>query len=242
VTLLDPSGVAVTPAAVTDKSAPVIASSDPNAPITLVGLRKPKPGTWTIQPTAGSAPIATVGRAVALAKPKVSAHLGGRGRSRRLSYRVSGPAGLAVTFVEVAKGGEHVLGVSKGAQGTLRFTPGDGPGGRRAIVADIAVNGVGFARRTLTSYTAPAPAHPGRSGRPRIVRHGTSVTVSFTRARGAATSAVKLHASDGTNRMVVVAKGKAVFRQVHRGTHLRATVRGVGISGRRGPSSVASKR
>jgi hypothetical protein len=242
VTLLDPSGTAVTPAAVTDKSAPAIASSSPSAPITLVGLRRPKPGTWTIQPAPGSAPIAAVGRGVALAKPKVSARLSGRGRSRRLSYRVSGPAGLAVTFVEVAKGGDHVLGVAKGAKGTLRFTPGDGPGGRRAIVADIAVNGVGFARRTLTSYTAPPPARPGRPGRPRIVRHGSNVTVSFARARGAATSAVKLHASDGTDRMLVVAKGKAVFRQVHRGTHLRATVRGVGISGRRGPSSVASKR
>lgn len=242
VTLTDPSGAVVTPAAATDKAAPVIAVSEKSGPVTLVGLRKPAAGTWTIQPAAGSPAIAAVGQGVAQAAPKVSARLGGHGRSRRLSYRVSGQAGLTVTFVEVAKGGDHVLGVAKGAKGTLRFTPGDGPGGRRAIVAVIAVDGVGYERRTLASYRAPGPIRPGRPGRPHITRHGTNVTVSFRRARGAKLSAVRLHASDGTDRMVAAPKGKAVFRQVHRGTHLRATVRGVGPSGRQGPSSVASKR
>jgi hypothetical protein len=242
VTLTDPSGNVITPAPATDASAPVIAASERSGPVTLVGLRKPAAGTWTIQPAAGSPAIASVGQGVARAAPKVSARLGGHGRSRRLSYSASGPAGLTVTFVEVAKGGDHVLGVAKGKKGTLRFKSGDGPGGRRAIVADIAVNGVGYERRKLTSYRAPGPIRPARPGRPHIVRHGTTVTVRFRRARGAKTHSVRLHASDGTDRMAAGPKGRAVFRGVHRRTHLRATVRGVGSSGRQGPSSVASKR
>jgi hypothetical protein len=241
VTLVDPSGATVTPAAASDKAAPVIASSDPNAPVTLVGLRKPKAGTWTIQEAPGSPAIASVGRGVALAKPKVTAKVSGKGRARRLTYNVSGPPGLQVTFAEVAKGGDHVIGVAKGSGGTLRFAPSDGRGGRRAIVADIAVNGVGFERRTVGHYTAPGPLRPGRPGKPHIRRRGTTVKVSFGAARGAKTYAVTV-AADRGRRMVVVAKRRATFTQIHKGGRVRVTVRGVSAAGRRGASSVASKR
>jgi hypothetical protein len=53
---------------------------------------------------------------------------------------------------------------------------------------------------------------------------------------------VLLHSSDGIGRMVAAPKGRVVFRQVHRGTHLRVTVRGVSAAGRMGAPSVASKR
>jgi hypothetical protein len=66
--------------------------------------------------------------------------------------------------------------------------------------------------------------------------------VRFRRARGARTNAVRLHSSDGIDRMVAAPKGRVVFRQVHRGTHLRVTVRGVSAAGRMGAPSVASKR
>lgn len=152
---------------------------------------------------------------------------------------MSGPPGLQVTFAELAKGGTHVIGVAKGNAGTLRFAPGDGRGGRRAIVADIAVNGVGFARRTVGHYTAPPPLRPGRPGRPHITRRGTTLTVRFSR-RGARSYAVMVSA-DRAKHMVVVGKGRAVFRAIHRG-RVKVNVRGVSASGRKGPASIASKR
>jgi hypothetical protein len=242
VTLTDPSGAVITPAPASDKAAPVIAAGEKSGPVTLVGLRKPAPGTWTIQPAPGSPAIVSVGQGVAQAPPKVSARLLGHGRSRRLRYSVSTRPGLTVTFVEVARGGDHVLGAAKGSRGTIRFAPGDGPGGRRQIVADIAVDGVGYERRVLARYQAPGPIRPGRPGRPHITLHGATVTVRFRRARGARTNAVRLHSSDGIDRTVAAPKGRVVFRQVHRGTHLRVTVRGVSAAGRMGAPSVASKR
>ena len=244
-TLTDPAGTVVTPAPATDATAPVIAAADPASPVTLVGLRKPKPGTWTIQAAAGSPAIASIGQGRALSPPKITARPGGKGRARTLRYTVSGPPGTTVTFAEVAAGGEHPIGTATRPSGTLRFTPSGGRGGKRAIVADIAVNGVGFARRTVGSYVAPSPRRPGKPrGRVSITRRGTSVTVRFGRSTGATGYAVTLTSSDRTKRLrILAARTRSIrFTNVHAGTRLSVRVQGVGPDGRRGTAATATRR
>ncbi len=232
--LVDPAGAVVGLAPVTNKAAHAVGFVDDASGRALLGVRRPAPGMWTVRPVAGGAAAKVIDVVHGAAPPAVTVRVGGTPRARTLSWRVSGPAGVQVSFAEVAKSGERALGAAKRGSGTIRFTPGGGPGGRRLIVADIGIDGLNFARRTVGSYVAPPPARPARPSRVRVVRRGTVVIVTFVKGANNRRHGVTLTSTDRTKRFAVVTGRSVTFRNVHRSGRLRAIVVGIGADGRRG--------
>src|SRR5206468_12593544 len=69
------------------------------AKTTLIALKKPAAGRWTVAPQPGST-IKSVASRVGLAAPSIKARVTGRGRKRVLVYSVRLDPGQKVTFLE----------------------------------------------------------------------------------------------------------------------------------------------
>ena len=172
VTLISPAGVRVTPIPINDPSAataPAVFST--NSASTVFGLRKPQAGNWRVEEaTPGS--VAEVAVARELAKPKVSAKVRGKGRRRVLTYSTTRRKGLTVRFVErIGKGGRQIR-VVKAGSGRFSFVPGDGSGGKRAIVANAEQDGFPVLQETVATYRSPGPIRPHVRGL-KVRRAGT---------------------------------------------------------------------
>jgi hypothetical protein len=150
---------------------------------TYVGIRHPAPGKWTITPEVGSTPITKVATALGHPPAKISATVSGKGRERTLHYRVRPRSGQQVTFVEHSRDVDHVIGTATGKTGTIRFTPADGPAGKRAIVARIRLDGVPIQNLTVGHYRAPGPLVPG-APQLRVARKRSSVVIHWSAAPG----------------------------------------------------------
>src|SRR5262249_7801215 len=100
---------------------------------TLVALKEPSAGRWTVSALGGSPAITSVAVAEGVATPRVRARVSGSGETRTLSYEVSGGAGWTITLAERGARTAHTIGVAKGARGSLAFTPAGGRGERRRI-------------------------------------------------------------------------------------------------------------
>ena len=148
-----------------------------------IALKRPLAGKWTIEPQ-GSARIAELRRASVLPKPKVRARVRRRGGWWRVDYRVAPRPGQVVHLLEQAPGGTRELGtvvgrrfrVAAGARGsvrqlarrrdggTLRLTPSDARGSRRAVLALVEQNWSPAAQapqaRPLPSRTAAYRSRP----------------------------------------------------------------------------------
>ena len=166
----------------------------------LVLLRHPKGGTWHVQPAAGSPPVAGVEFAedVAPAVVKVKVHHGHAARWS-LGYRIDHyVAGTKVQFVERGSDSTHVLGTVAKAKGTLPFTPQEALGRSRKLYAYL-LNGEGAAVRELTvgRYTVPGAFRPAKPPHARIVRRGTTATITWGAAAGAREYKIVVHGSDG---------------------------------------------
>ncbi|NLT05455.1 MAG: hypothetical protein GXY03_04000 [Solirubrobacterales bacterium] len=242
VVLVSPRGERLTPVPLSDPaaaSAPaVVARSGATA---TVGLRRPIGGGWTVEPQGGAA-IASVAVANGLAPPRFSARVGGKGRKRVLRYRVTPQPGLTVRFFERVAGGARTIGVAKGARGRLRFSAGDGPGGRRRIVAIAERGGIPRLQRTVASYRAPGPVRPPRPRGLRVRRAGGGVAVSWRGARGAATYAVRVSVSDGRTLLRIVGGRRVKVSGIGRGDAVRVTVAGRSTAGRAGKPARAKLR
>jgi hypothetical protein len=181
-------------------------SADPNAPApayafadaatqrTYIAVPKPAAGTRTVEAVAGSAPIAQLLQA----RPLARARLGGRGRTRTLTYRVRRTGGLRTTFVETdARGRSRIIGRATKSSGRIRFGTGAGAKGVRTVTARTDRDGIPRAGTKIGTYTAPPPLRPGRPGKVRVVRRGGGLVVRFGRARRAAGYTVTARLSDG---------------------------------------------
>ena len=235
VTLVSPSGQRITPS--TDlkaKGAPAYALAVPGASETYVGIVKPAAGTWTVETVAGSPEISELASARLAPPPSVSGKLGGKGRSRTLSYSATTGNGLTTTFFEQGAGGMKQLGTARSSRGVLRFAPGPGPGGKRTIVAVVARDGIPRLRREIASYVAPSPPKPGRVTGVKVRRSGSALVVSWKGTRGAAAYAVRVDLSDG-RRLLRVVKGSTVrITGVARDVKASVTVAARGATGRAG--------
>jgi hypothetical protein len=221
----------------------VVVIRDPAARTTYVALRDAK-GTWTVEPQAGSA-IASIEGAAIEPPPAVKAKISRRGAKRVLHWSVSGTrAGQKVSFVELGHATTHALGTTKGRRGTLRFTPGNGPGGARRIVATVEQSGLPRKRSVVARYVAPAPPRPGRPGKLKLRARGSKLVVRFGKAPRAGSYLVQA-TLPGPSHIV----GSATARS-HRATLTdvlpirRATVKvfAVGADGRKGPARTGRLR
>ncbi len=169
---------------------------EPKADETLVAIKNPAAGEWTLSPLPGSPAISSVSYANGLPPAKISARVSGGGPRRVLHYRVLPRQGQVVTFAERGRDVFHTIGKARGASGTIRFTPASGPGGRRTIVALISLANGPAPDVVAGSYTAPAPPRAGRPSPLAVSRHG-KVTVSWGPAANAARYLLVVSLSDG---------------------------------------------
>jgi hypothetical protein len=247
VVLVDPAGQIVTPQPLTVKGAAVVGGPDPTpgATDTVIGLRKPAAGTWTIKTDAGSPGIASVATAHDVALPVVKASVtGSSGAARTLRYSVSGvTAGTTVQFAEKTSEGLHRIGATSGARGTLSFVPAPGKGGRRSVIAVIMQSGFDRGEPVIAQFVAQGIRTPGHVARVSVTHRGTTATVHFGSAVGATSYAVLLKASDGTAVQQTVRHGHSTrFRGLRAGAKVQAFVRGVNVRGTRGPATASKKR
>jgi hypothetical protein len=177
VTLRGPGGAVIhTPADVdgTVKTAKALAFANRGEKTTYVLLAAPRGGRWTVEPVAG-AQLAEV----KVASMRPAASVKARVRGKRLAYRIPRVKGQAVTFEERGRGVAHVLGtVRTGGRGTLRFTPADGAGGTRTIVATVEQDGLPRKRMTVATYKAPARVKPGLPGAVKVATAGGKARAS----------------------------------------------------------------
>jgi hypothetical protein len=152
----------------------------------LVALKQPAGGTWSVAEDPGSTPITDVAVAHALPAPRIRASVTGRGGRRTLRYRLNAAPGRQVTFAERGPHMYRVIGLARGSGGRIKFTPGTGAGGPRDIVAEIVEGGMPAPPLVVAHYVAPAPARPSRPRAVRVARSGSTLTVSWSKASGAA--------------------------------------------------------
>jgi hypothetical protein len=242
VTLISPTGQRITPVADPNaKGAPAYSLTIPSQSQTYVGVLKPAAGTWTVETVPGSPEITELAGAKLVPPPTVSGKLGGKGVARTLSYSTTVGNGLTTTFFEQGATGMKQLGVAKTARGTLRFSPGPGPGGKRTVVAVVERDGVPRLRKVLGTYTAPAPARLGRVTGVKVKRSGSALLVSWKGTTGAAGYAVRVDLSDG-RRLLRVVKGSARSLRlagVAKSVKASVSVAARGVTGRAGPAGRA---
>ena len=130
-------------------------------------------------------------------------------------------------------------------RGKLTFTPADGPGGTRKIIALVSSYGKPRAQLPVATYVAPPPVKPATVKRLKARRSGTKVSVSWAKAANAKRYEIRATLSDG-RRLLVRQKGTrwSVPRVAAR-TRVTITVVGLkadGTRGRKATAKVAAKK
>jgi uncharacterized delta-60 repeat protein len=232
VSVTDPQGNDITKSA----DALTVQGTDPDT--TLIALRHPLAGAYTITPQPGSPAIADVATAKGLPALDLKARVSGAGQHRVLHYKLAQADGRVVKFVERGPGISRVLGSAKGARGTLRFTPVTGQRGRRTILALVEEAGAPNSEVKATSYTASATPLPGR---PRSVaprRRGGKITISWARVAGASRYEVLVKLADGSQTFRVLRGTRLSLPDSLPGERGTISVDALRLDGTRGPARI----
>ncbi|MDP2710260.1 MAG: hypothetical protein Q8O56_03490 [Solirubrobacteraceae bacterium] len=196
VSLLAPDGTVVTPVdavAAGTLAGPASSLFYPAASRTVVVLRNPRPGRWTVVPDAGSAPISGLRVSRELPEVRVTASVARRGARRALVYRIGSRNGATVRFAERGpRGAVRALGVASGTAGSIVFSPAAGPAGRREIVAFVERGDLPQSARVVARYVAPVPRRPAIVRGVRARRTGSIVTVRWVGVPAAAGYVVRV--------------------------------------------------
>jgi hypothetical protein len=227
---------------------------NPDDKTTYVAINKPSAGRWKVTTASGTSgsprldlraaqasSLEDVRVAHGLPEPSVKASVGGRGHSRTLTYSVRQIAGQRVHFEEVGEGVGRRIGTATGRRGTIRFAPGDGPKGRRRIVAQVESYGNPRENVDVATYTAPAPAKPAHPAGVKLRRKGSRVTVTWRPARRAARYLVRATLTDGRKLVLFATAKKRTVRisGLASGTRGTITVAGLKPDGSAGPAAKA---
>jgi virginiamycin B lyase len=204
--------------------------------LTEVQMYNAAPGKWTIDSAPGTPPITSARTSHDLGTPSIKGRVTGSGAGRVLHYEISNlPSGAKLSFVEQGNNGGKLLGVAHGSSGTLKFSPSDATGAARTILAD----GSPMPTIKVTSYRASPPA-PGRPGRVRVKRRGTTLVVTFSPSAGAARQLVTVRLSDRVRQGLVLGPRARGFslKGIPRGIHASSIViRGRSVEGALGPAA-----
>ncbi len=212
---------------------------NPDERTTHVAINRPAAGNWRV--TADPGTIESVQVANGLPQPSVKATVSGSGHSRKLTYSVKQIVGQSVHFEEVGNGVGRRIGTAAFKRGVIRFTPGDGPKGRRRIVALVESYGNPRENIDVATYSAPAPARPARPAGVKLRRKGSRVTVTWRPARRAARYLVRATLSDGRRLLLFATAKKRTVRisGVASGARGTITVAGLKPDGSAGPAARA---
>lgn len=215
---------------------------------TYVVLAAPRGGRWTVKPLDG-AQIASVKTAGMRAPARVTASVKGKS----LRYSIPRVKGQTVTFEERATGVAHALGTVKtGGKGTLRFTPADGKGGTRKIVALVEQDGLPRKKLTVATYKAPPRAKPALPTALKVKVPGAAkaaaatkrrtLTITWKAAKGASRYGVRVVLPDGRKLFFLRTADDRTVRIDNAPAEGRAIVRVVGLrkDNTTGPAATAN--
>jgi hypothetical protein len=207
-------------------------------------LRKPAAGAWTVTPMDGSPGFGEIKQADGYRAASVKAKLGGKGRSRTVSYSVANAGnGQTVRFAERGAFGTRLLGAATSRKGTLRFSPVDARGSKRTVFALIEKDGIVTREVKVGTFTAPSPPRPGTPRSLRVKRKGSRATVTWRPGSGAKQQIVRLRGKHTTLARFVRGKTrKLVFDAVRRDEVVTVEVRGVSARQRLGPAAKVRAR
>ena len=166
---------------------------------TLVVVRTPKGGDWSVTPQPGSPPVSIVGLRLPIAKPKITAAVERRGRRRILVYDASLARGDKLSFVEEGRSVSGRLGpvsVQEGS-GQIRIPPTPGVGGKRKVIAYIDRNGVPYKQLRVATYKAPEPRRLRAPAELEVFARRTAIRVLWRRVRGARSYEIIVRLADG---------------------------------------------
>ena len=204
---------------------------------TFVVIPAPSPGAWKVETKDGSSSIAAVRQADGLPPARVRGRVSGKGRNRVLTWKARAIQGQRIRFME--RGGRVMreLGVSRKAEGKLRFRPVDGPGGRRQILA--LVESYGSPRKTVTagSYKAPPAIRPAKVRKVRLTRQGSRLVIRWKRASGAQRYEVRTTVKDGRRLYKLTTKPRITIPTVSRTETATVRIAGVSRIGTRGKTA-----
>ncbi len=186
----------------------VLQGTDPTT--TLVGIRHPLAGRWTITAAPGSAPITDVAVAQGLPALKVKGQVTGGGSRRVLHYRISALDGRRVSFVERGRGIARVIGVARRAVGRITFSPQPGAPKRSIVALVEGINGPGR-QIAVATFRGPRVSAPARPSKLRVRRSHGKISISWRRVPGAARYEVLLNLSDHTQLFRIVRRAHIVL-------------------------------
>lgn len=230
------SGVTTIPGATADqraiKSPGGLSLAVPDANAVLFVLDAPKAGTWTVTPRAGSPGVKEIKQSSGyrVATPKATVRT--RGRLHSLAYRIGDLGdGQSVRFVESGAFGSRVVGTATRAAGTVALPAGTLAAGPRTITAEIQKDGMTTDKKVVARYVAARPPVPRAVTGLKVVRHGTTFTVTWRRAAaGAARQQVKLTGAHGTRLLTLVGATSRAARFSGVRADERVTVEVVGLT------------
>jgi len=203
-----------------------------------VMVGKPAAGKWLFTPS-GTATLGSIAQSTLLPPPHVTASVSGKGRKRVLHYRVTTEPGQSVRFSEVAgKLGATITTTTK-ADGSVKFTPTAGPGGRREIVAQVLEGETVRKQLNVASYVAPPPPTPAKPTKLKLSRHGSSLSVSWRRASLAQRYLVTVRETDGADRQQLVTATHLTIHGLISFAGATVTVVGRTLTGLQGRAAIA---
>ena len=244
-TIEGPGGVTYTvpdaPGLTGERGDPIVVLTDPVSHRTVIGLHKPKPGSYRVVAIDGAPAIADAH--VAYGRPTtVKARVTGKGERRKLHYTINGP-GAKVVFEERAQSVIAVLGTASGPRGTIAFRSADLGPKRRTIVARVTKDGQELPTETVARFTArPLKPKAPRRLKIKVDRRKALAKVRWARDPLAARYDVKLRTKSGRRLDVSVSKPRLVVPSVYAGDRIKVTVKGVTQFKVSGPARSAKAR
>jgi len=182
-------------------------------------------------------------------KTVVKARLSGKGRARTVAYDATNLTGpnRSVEFVELGAkdddGVARVIGTTRKAKGTLKYTIFDGEAGLRRIVARVRnFDGLAVDAQTVASYRAPGPVLPGKAKKVRFRWSGSGkLKVTWKGNAGAASRVVVATVADGRILRFTPKRNTVTIPAVGKKEKVTVTIRGVTKLGRQGPATKAKR-
>ena len=181
---------------------------------TVVNLNKPQGGNWQIAVQGGSPGIASISTANALPEPSVKVAVSGKGRKRKLTWKIRRIPGQRVRIAEQGPGAYNQIVAPTTATGTVRFTPTNGKKGRRRLFAFVEQDGMPRARVLAGTYVAPGPPRPSAPRFLKLRRRGGNLVVTWGRSRGAASYALRATLKDGRRLVIPTRRRKHTIANV----------------------------
>ena len=213
---------------------------DPNNAETVITMANPGTGRWTVQGLPGSPDIVDVLTSGLLPEPKVKATVTTSRTKSTLRWTSTGmDAGVRLQFTEQGPGASQPIVTTSKASGTVVWTPSRTGIRRREIYVSVERDGLPLKTDRLTAFTAPKPPRLHRVKKLRGTRKGHGVVLRFQAPKGGA----KLYALEVTMRAgpmraatrISPSRTKFFVPLVNPRHKVVASVRAIGITGKRGP-------